>query len=221
MTEPSLIFLDLDDTLYPQTSGLWEAIGVRILSYMTDRVGIAEHKADELRANYLHQYGTTLNGLRAEHHIDPHDYLKYVHEVPIEDYILPDPALRNALAQLPQKLVIFTNASPEHAQRVLRRLGIEDQIDDMIDIVRLNFINKPMPEAYKRALTLVDNPDPSTCVMVDDRGVNLLPGAALGMKTILVGRTDSPPGIDARIENIVDLPDTIDRLMYSNSSKRG
>jgi putative hydrolase of the HAD superfamily len=218
MNTPGLIFLDLDDTLYPQTSGLWEAIGVRILRYMTERVGIHASKADELRAKYLHQYGTTLNGLRVEHHIDPHDYLEYVHEVPIEQYILPDPALREALAQLPQKLVIFTNASSEHAQRVLRRLGIEGEIDDMIDITRLNFINKPMPEAYKRALKIVDDPDPKTCVMVDDRGVNLLPGSALGMRTVLVGRNDSHSGIDVHIEHILELPGAINRLARLNAS---
>jgi putative hydrolase of the HAD superfamily len=218
MTKPDLIFLDLDDTLYPQTSGLWEAIGVRILSYMTDRVGIAEREADDLRAKYLHQYGTTLNGLRAEHHIDPFDYLEYVHAVPIERYILPDPALREVLARLRQKLVIFTNASQEHARRVLRRLGVEDEIDDMIDIVRLNFVNKPMPEAYDRALSLVHDPDPKTCVLVDDRGVNLIPGSALGMRTILVSRDDAQPGFDAHIERILDLPEAIERLSDSITS---
>lgn len=221
MHKARVIFLDLDDTLYPQTSGLWEAIGERILSYMTDRVGIAGAEADRLRAKYLHQYGTTLNGLREEHHIDPHDYLDYVHDVSIEDYIHPDPVLKRILAEIQQKRVIFTNASPAHAQRVLHRLGIEDHIDDIIDIVRLDFVNKPSAEAYTRALAIMDESDPSSCVLVDDRIDNLLPGAAMGMATILVGNKSPQPGVHAHIPSIARLQEALQELGKIDPSENG
>lgn len=221
MPQARVLFLDLDDTLYPQTSGLWEAIGERILSYMTEIVGIHEAEADRLRAKYLHQYGTTLNGLRSEHQVDPHDYLAYVHDVPLEAYIHPDPVLQGILAELKQKRVIFTNASPEHAQRVLHRLGVEAHIDDIIDILRLDFTNKPLPEAYTRALAIVDEPDPAACVLVDDRVENLLPGAELGMKTVLVGNRIGEPGVHAHIQSISQLPDGLRELEDGHTSNHG
>ena len=34
-------FLDLDDTLYPPSSGVWDAIGERIQIFMMDRLGLS------------------------------------------------------------------------------------------------------------------------------------------------------------------------------------
>jgi len=38
LTALEVIFLDLDDTLYPRTNGLWQAIGGRILDFMAGRL---------------------------------------------------------------------------------------------------------------------------------------------------------------------------------------
>jgi len=39
------LFFDLDDTLYPPATGLWEAIGSRINLYMTERMGFPPEQA--------------------------------------------------------------------------------------------------------------------------------------------------------------------------------
>jgi len=59
-----ILFLDLDDTLYPSSAGLWEAIGDRILRFMVDVVGVPVDLAPALRDEYFRAYGTT----RAEAH---------------------------------------------------------------------------------------------------------------------------------------------------------
>ena len=212
MSDYRILFLDLDDTLYPSTCGLWQAIGDRILDFMTDRLDISALKADELRKQYFQAYGTTLNGLQIHHNVDPLDYLNFVHDVPIDSFLQPDPELREMLDRVIQKRVIFTNASRDHAERVLNRLGIEEQIDQVIDIISLDYHNKPEPDAYSRALSLTGENDPSACLLVDDRSRNLIPGKAMGMTTVLVGEDDPDPSIDFQINIITQLTDTVPGL---------
>jgi pyrimidine 5'-nucleotidase len=207
------IFLDLDDTLYPSNNGLWEAIGDRILLYMTDCLAIPEEDVDPLREKYLHTYGTTLAGLVKHHQADRLDYLSYVHDVPLHRYIQENPELGSMLARLPQQRVIFTNASRGHAIGVLQLLDCEDQIDLILDIHTLDFHNKPSPEAYRRALKAAGVEDASTCLLVDDRLENLYPGARLGMTTVLVGDEDGTEKVDHSIRRITDLVQAIPTLL--------
>ena len=82
-----VLLFDLDDTLYARACGLWPAIGQRINAYMVERMGLRPDEARALRQVYLEAYGTTLNGLRHEHGIDPVDYLAFVHDLPLERYL--------------------------------------------------------------------------------------------------------------------------------------
>jgi putative hydrolase of the HAD superfamily len=206
------LLLDLDDTLYPASSGLWEAIGERINRFMIDVVGRPAHQAPRLRQLYFERYGTSLNGLRLLHGIDPFDYLRYVHDLPLEDYIAADPALRRMLERLVVAPVIFTNADTAHARRVLSVLGVDDLVDQIIDIVALEWINKPEPEAYRRALQLCLQDDPTACLVVDDQPRNLTPAAALGMGTVLVGSSARLDGIDRAILRASQLTEALPEL---------
>src|SRR2546421_12883449 len=92
---------DLDDTLYGSQTGLWSAIQQRINLYLTRRMVSPPAEARRRREHYLHTFGTTLNGLRQEFHVDVEDYLTFVHDLPLADYLQPDPALNGMLARLP------------------------------------------------------------------------------------------------------------------------
>ena len=120
------IFFDLDDTLYPASSGLWPTLKERMNRYMVERMHIPQAEVPRLRERYFLKYGTTLRGLQANHEIDVQDFLAYVHDVRLADYIHPDPLQRSVLASLPTRNLIFTNADASHARRVLRTLQIED-----------------------------------------------------------------------------------------------
>jgi putative hydrolase of the HAD superfamily len=210
-----ILFLDLDDTLYPSDCGLWQAIGDRIIDFMTDRLNISAGRANELRQEYFRAYGTTLNGLLIHHHVDPLDYLNFVHDVPLDVFIQPNPELHEMLTNISAKRVIFTNASRDHAERVLGRLGIEEQIDQIIDIITLDYHNKPKTIAYTRALSLAGEEDPTACLLVDDRSRNLIPGGAMGMTTVLVGEEETDPRIDFHINLITQLILTVPGLDHS------
>jgi putative hydrolase of the HAD superfamily len=199
--------------LYPSSSGLWDAIGERINLFLLNRLALDPATVSQVRDRYLTEYGTTLNGLMAEHHIDPYDYLFFVHEVPLEEMLQPDPELQAMLDRLTQKRVIFTNSYLPHVERVVRRLGVEDQIDQVVDIVALDFVNKPKEEAYRRALELSGESDPAACVIVDDRALNLEPAVSMGMRPVLVDeRGKSADGVP-KIRRITQLVDVVPELL--------
>jgi len=205
-------FLDLDDTLYPPASGVWNAIGERIQVFMMDRLGLSYDQTTSLRRRYFEQYGTTLNGLWHNHAVDPQEYLSFVHAVPLEEMLHPDPALAGMLHGLRQKRVIFTNANLQHAERVLACLGIAREIDAIVDLFALEMVNKPEPAAYQRAMALAGVEDPAACVLADDLPRNLYPARSMGMTTVLVGPGPADAGADVHIQRITDLVAALPRL---------
>jgi len=181
------LFFDLDDTLYPNTSGLWQAIKSRINLYMVERLGIPEKDAPALRESYFRMYGTTLRGLQARHNVDVGDFLAFVHDLPLADYIQPDPIQREIIASLPGRKLIFTNADANHARRVLQALNLGDLFERIVDIHAVAPYCKPMPESFAIAQELADEPDPRKCVMIDDLPRTTRAALNAGMASILYG----------------------------------
>jgi pyrimidine 5'-nucleotidase len=188
------LFFDLDDTLYTSGNGLWDAIRERMSLYMFERIGLPWEQIPMLRRMYYETYGTTLRGLQRHYHVDPDDYLAYVHDLPLEKFLQPAPELQAMLLSLPQRCWIFTNSDAKHAGRVLAYLGLTGCFDGIIDVRAIQFACKPEPVAYQRALVLAGNPDPRGCVMLDDSASNLAPARQLGFTTVLVSRNGEGNG---------------------------
>ncbi len=191
----STIFFDLDDTLYPASTGLWQAIKARMNAYMRERVGIPEAEIPALREKYFMQYGTTLRGLEANHHVNVADFLAYVHSLPLDKYLKPDPIQRSVIASLGTHNLIFTNADRAHAGRVLSSLELEEYFDAIVDVNAMSPYCKPMPEAFHIAMKLAGEKDPACCVILDDLTRTTRTARELGMFTILYGCQE--PGSDA------------------------
>jgi putative hydrolase of the HAD superfamily len=205
MINYEVLYIDLDETIYPKTNGLWQFISDRINQFLVSHLQITILDAQVLRKQYFDTYGTTLNGLLNHHNIDPMEYLDYVHDIPIEMMIQPEPALRTTLKQLSPKKYIFTNASIQHANRVLRHLEILDLFDGVIDILALEFTNKPRKEAYEKALSLSGYPNPTKCMLIDDRVANLVPAKEMGITTVLVGEGTQDPAVDFVISTLNEI----------------
>lgn len=209
------ILFDLDNTLYPRSCGLFDHIDCLINRYMEEEVKIPAGEVDARRRAYLETHGTTLNGLIQYHQVDPYDYLKFVHNVPLDDYLRPDPDLRKMLSELPQKKYIFSNASNEHCQKVLDFLSLQDCFTAIYDINYFNFRPKPEIKIYQELLDDI-GARPEVGVMIDDMEVNLKPAAELGMATILFDpAADGPLSISStacRLSSLNDLPQLLDRF---------
>jgi putative hydrolase of the HAD superfamily len=180
------ILFDLDDTLYPRESGAWDRVRIRIDQFLIEKMGFPPDDVPALRSRLFHQYGTTLRGLQIENQVDMDDYLRFVHDAPLEDILSPDPELDQVLRALHQRKVIFTNAYAPHAYRVMEILGVQDHFDQVVDIYTIYPYCKPEVEAFNKCLAFISEV-PENCLLIDDNPSNLDSAQALGMGTISVG----------------------------------
>jgi putative hydrolase of the HAD superfamily len=182
----SAVLFDLDNTIYPASSGVMNGVDVRITEYVRNLLGVDLEQAKELRRQYYVTYGTTLHGLQRHHSVDAEHYMAYVHDLAIETFLASDAELDHLLSELAATKAIFTNAPAEHARRVLSVLGIERHFEHVFDIRFSGFQPKPDPAVYRSVLETL-GVDGSAAILVEDTPQNLPPARAFGMTTILVG----------------------------------
>jgi putative hydrolase of the HAD superfamily len=175
---------DLDNTLYPASSGLFPQVQERMNAYITRLLDVPLEEAKALRAQYFREHGTTMHGLMAVHRIDPHEFMAFVHDVDLS-CVPANPALVAALTGLSGRKLIYTNGSVPHAENLLEHLGISRCFDDIFDIVASEFAPKPAMSALR---LFVDRfgVRPDGALMVEDMAKNLAPAAELGMTTAWV-----------------------------------
>lgn len=208
----STVFFDLDDTLYPASTGLWHAIKERMNIYMRDRMGLAPADIPRLRETYFREYGTTLRGLQANHTMDVDDFLAFVHDLPLGDYLTPNPTLRAVIASLPTRNLIFTNADIAHARRVLAALDLDGLFDAIVDVNAVAPYCKPMPESFQIAMAAAGETNPARCVMIDDLPRTTRAARAFGMFGILYGQAEPHPDADAVLMDWNQLPSLLNGI---------
>ena len=173
---------------------------------MKHRLGLPEAEIPVLRDRYFRQYGTTLRGLQANHQVDMGDYLAYVHDIPVREYLKPDPLLRNILESLSIQKVILTNADAAHASRVIAALGLEGCFDSMIDVYTLEPYCKPMWEAFEIALSHVGESNARRCILIDDIPGTVRAARDFGFTSILVDEKSSYTDGGMTLKRLADLP---------------
>ncbi|HZT89688.1 MAG TPA: pyrimidine 5'-nucleotidase [Stellaceae bacterium] len=172
---------DLDNTLYPASSRLFEQVQARMNLFIATRFGLSPEDAAALRRTYFLEHGTTLSGLMAVNRIDPHEFLAFVHDIDLTS--LPrDAALSAALERLPGRKIIHTNGSVAHARHLLAHLEIGHHFVGVIDIVASEFEPKPALRGYQELIRRHEV-TPARALMIEDMARNLVPAAALGMTT--------------------------------------
>jgi putative hydrolase of the HAD superfamily len=197
---------DLDLTLYGPEANIMSQVRDRIALYVERFFKIASDDAHQIRHTYWKKYGTTLGGLMAEHGVDPHGYLDFVHDVDMS-LLQPVPDLRDQIAALPGRKLIFTNADAPYAERVLAARGLSDIFEDIFDIHRMQHLPKPATASYV-SLCAELGINPTRALFVEDSAHNLVPAKALGMTTIWVnheaedGSAESHQFIDYEIADL-------------------
>ncbi|XP_010520273.1 PREDICTED: suppressor of disruption of TFIIS [Tarenaya hassleriana] len=230
------LLFDLDDTLYPLSSGLSKACANNIIEYMVQKLGIEENRVVELNQVLYKTYGTSMAGLKAiGYDFDNDDYHRYVHgRLPYKN-LKPDPVLRNLLLSLPLRKVVFSNGDKVHVAKALKRLGIEDCFERIISFETLNpkssevscggsylpttpVICKPAKIAFEKAFE-IGQIDPHKTLFFDDSMRNIQTGTAMGLHTVLVGKPEKVKGADYALENIHNIKETFKEL-WSESYKK-
>ena len=175
---------DLDNCLYPASTGLFALIDERMGAYIQRLLDCGPEEARRIQKHHFHTHGTTLAGLMKEHGVDPHDFLRDVHDIDLER-VQCDERLERLLPRLPGRRFVFTNGDAPYARRVLERIGVERHFDDLHDIHASSYHPKPDPHGYA---LLCDRfgIDPERALLADDMVQNLVPAKALGMTTVWV-----------------------------------
>lgn len=179
------LLLDVDDTLYPKGTGPFREVSARIETFVMLRLALTRPATKALRADYIKRYGSTLSGLMHEHDIDPDEFLKDVHDVPVESMLSRDKRLENTIISLPFPRIAFSNGSRAYIRRVLETLGVNTLFSGVFAIEDMEYIPKPMPHAYGKLIEFYKHPA-DRFIMVDDRRENIVTALSLGMHGIVI-----------------------------------
>lgn len=207
---------DLDLTLYSPEANIMAQVRDRIALFVENHFRIGSAEAHAIRHSYWQKYGTTLGGLMAEHDVEPHSYLDFVHDVDLSK-LSPSSELRDHIVALPGRKLIFTNADLPYAERVLKARGLGGIFEDIFDIHRMEHRPKPDPASY-HALCDELKIEPTLALFVEDSAHNLRPAKELGMTTIWVkhdGEADSSgheDHIDLQIADVTEWLSSIHSL---------
>lgn len=213
---------DLDNCLYPASTGLFALIDARMGAYIQRLLDCDPVEARRVQKAHFHAHGTTLAGLMAEHGIDPHHFLDDVHAIPL-DRVSRDDRLARGLGRLPGRKFIFTNGDAPYARRVLAAIGVPDAFECLHDIHASELRPKPDPHGY-RLLCDQFGIDPARAAMVEDMAQNLRPAKLLGMTTIWVDNGSERGNHDydenAIDERITDVGEWLEQILGDDACNR-
>lgn len=184
---------DLDNTLYPAKTNLFAQIDARMGAFVGRLLGLDAAAAHRVQKEFYYEHGTTLRGLMNEHGIDPHVFLDDVHDIDVS-IVAHAPDLVEAVARLPGRKLVFTNADVSYAEKVLQRLGLAGAFEAIHDVHAMAYLPKPDPRAYA-ALCSTYAIEPTRALFVEDMARNLAPAKAIGMTTVWVDNgSEQGPG---------------------------
>ncbi|XP_065859927.1 uncharacterized protein C24B11.05 isoform X2 [Euphorbia lathyris] len=230
------LLFDMDDTLYPMSSGLNLACRKNIQEFMLHHLNIEESEVPRMCLDLYREYGTTMAGLKVlGYEFDDDEFHAFAHGRLPYDKLKPDPVLRNLLLSMPQRKIIFTNADKEHAAEVLKRLGLEGCFEGVICFETLNppvnaanftddalvndksccsktrIICKPALDAFEAAIQIA-NVDPRRTIFFDDSTRNIATGKAAGLHTVIVGSSSLVAGADHALSSIHNIKEAIPEI---------
>lgn len=209
------LLFDLDETLYPSSSGMVTEISRRMTRYVSRLLNLDEPSAARIRRALSRKHGTTLTGLMSEHNFkDPESYLEFAHPVDVERYLHKDPELVAALGSISLPKSILTNAPAEHARRILEYLEIEKFFERIFDIRMSAFRGKPERGVYLRVLAELKR-EASEVLFIDNRLDYLLAFREIGGRVVWVAdrSVETEAGNDVpRIAHVKELPEFLKRL---------
>ncbi|MDX8406240.1 MAG: pyrimidine 5'-nucleotidase [Mariprofundus sp.] len=212
-----LAVIDLDNTLYAADNGVFARMDKRMTAFVAAELNVDHATADELRVKYWRQYGTTLRGMMLHHGMEAEPFLHDVHDIDAHEILLPDIALDAALSRLPGRKVIHTNGICEHAERILKALGIAHHFQHIYDIRFNHYIPKPSAETLTLLLA-AEQVHPARTLVVDDMADNLKVARQLGCKTVWITHEQSG-NWDYHIPSFHHLPDVLGNKQKGVRSK--
>lgn len=196
---------DLDDTLYPASTGFRDRVALRILEFVARDNGLNHEELlsaykQRLPENDNHAY-RTLHALRTERGYT-WDRDRWQAEFQDMDYSFMEACYETkaSLERLPGRKVIFTNACQVHTPKMLRQLDIHELFDHVSHADIRDQRYKPEPSIYEELVAEL-GVSPTEAVFFDDMPENLKPAHELGLTTVLI---DSDAHHEAHVHHAYD-----------------
>jgi putative hydrolase of the HAD superfamily len=214
------VIFDVDNSLYARETGLFAAIDRRIHLFLRERYSCGDEEADARRRAFRERHHITLLGLMREEGMEPTEYLRFVHDVPVEELLAPDPFLGRLLADIHCPKHLFTNGTVEYARRVTRALGVEGHFTGVYDVVFTGWLPKPEVEAFRKVLGAVGE-EAGRVIYVDDLEQNVVAAASLGMTAIHLHSHGVIAGVPSHtVGSLNELDPLLKRLLAQDSRPR-
>lgn len=193
MRSPHRVWLfDLDNTLHNASHASFGGIDESMTAYIVEELGVSPEEAHALRLTYLLRYGATLLGLVRHHGVNAAHFLHHTHLLPgLEGRVHGHPHDFDAIARLPGRKFVLTNAPQAYAQRVLGALGVGMLFDGVLSIEDMVMFNHLRPKPDARMLRWVAarlKVHPTRCVLVEDTLQHQKAAHRVGMATVWMQR---------------------------------
>jgi putative hydrolase of the HAD superfamily len=190
--EHTVWLFDLDDTLHDAASASMPQLHDSMNAYIREHLGLDDAAATALRRRYWHWYGATLLGLMRHHGVKAAHFLHETHALPgLEARVRGHAHDLAAVARLPGRKFILTNAPAAYARRVLAVMGASHLFDGLISIEDMHMFGDLRPKPDARMLRHVAarlGVHPSRCVLVEDTLVHQKSARRVGMATVWMQR---------------------------------
>ncbi len=191
-TADTVWLFDLDNTLHDAGAWVFGALHRSMGDFTVRALGVDEAEAQRLNHHYWHRYGATLLGLMRHHGVRAAHFLADTHHLPgLEARVSGHRHDFAALARLPGRRYILTNAPRAYALRVLGALGITALFDGVIGIDDMRMFGQLRPKPDARMLRWVAcrlGVAPTDCVLVEDTLVHQKAARRIGMRTVWMHR---------------------------------
>ncbi len=183
---------DLDNTLHNASASAFRGVNEAMTAYIVRHLQLDEADADGLRRHYWKRYGATLLGLVRHHGVHAPHFLHHTHLLPgLEQQVHGHAHDFAALARLPGRRYVLTNAPADYTARVIGALGIARWFDGVLTIEDMRMFGqwRPKPDARMLRRTAARLRVPlARCVLVEDTLEHQKAAKGLGMRTVWMQR---------------------------------
>ena len=212
---------DLDDTLHDAHRSAMPQLSQAMGQYIQRELNLSQAESDALRRRYWVRYGATLLGLVRHHAVKPSHFLHHTHLLPgLEERVRCHSHDVAALAALPGRKYILTNAPRAYALRVLTTLDLLPLFDGVFTIEDMAMFGhlRPKPDARMlRRLVARLGVAARNCVLVEDTLDHQKAARRVGLQTVWMqrwirglpqrrgDRRRKPPYVDHKVRSVREL----------------